>query len=70
MQGKFALAHDDHSWFEPDGATPSTHIFKPGIEGYPDSEILEHVVMSVARRMGIPTAETRIDASRTSTPSS
>ncbi|WP_241898193.1 MULTISPECIES: HipA domain-containing protein [unclassified Leucobacter] len=60
MQGKFALALRNGQWLEPSGAEPSTHILKPGIEQYPDSEILEHVVMRTAAGLGLPVAQTSI----------
>lgn len=55
-QGKFALAHRDGEWHDPRGAEPSTHIFKPGIEKYPDSDILECVTLQLAASLGLPVA--------------
>lgn len=59
-QGKFALALRGGRWYEPRGAEPSTHIFKPGIEKYPDSDILEHVTLELARASGLPVAGSEI----------
>lgn len=59
-QGKFALAFRAGRWYEPRGAEPSTHILKPGIEKYPDSDVLEHVTLKLARASGIPVAGSEI----------
>jgi serine/threonine-protein kinase HipA len=59
-QGKFALAYRDEEWHDPSGTEPSTHIFKPGIEKYPDSDVLEHVTMELARSLGLPVATSAI----------
>lgn len=59
-QGKFALARHGESWLEPHGREPSTHIFKPGIDHFEDSDLLEHVVMRVAAELGLPVAGTAV----------
>ncbi|WP_169514075.1 HipA domain-containing protein [Jonesia quinghaiensis] len=59
-QGKFALALVDNQWFEPSGAHPSTHIFKPGVNNFDGSDITEHVMMRVAEQLGLETAQTSI----------
>ncbi|WP_277959895.1 MULTISPECIES: HipA domain-containing protein [Frigoribacterium] len=55
-QGKFALALRDDQWFEPSGRQPSTHIFKPGIQPLPGSDVTEHITLQVARLLGIDAA--------------
>lgn len=60
-QGKFALARHDGQWYEPTGDAPSTHIFKPGVAGYPGSDVTEHLIMRAAGRFNIHVAETSIE---------
>ncbi|MGC0369531.1 type II toxin-antitoxin system HipA family toxin [Microbacterium sp. SLBN-111] len=55
-QGKFALTLRDSQWFEPSGRQPSTHIFKPGIQPLPGSDVTEHITLHVARLLGIDAA--------------
>ncbi|WP_300267043.1 HipA domain-containing protein [Microbacterium sp.] len=55
-QGKFALALRGDQWFEPSGRKPSTHIFKPGIQPLPGSDITEHITLQVARLLEIDAA--------------
>lgn len=55
-QGKFALTLRDGQWLEPSGRQPSTHIFKPGIQTLPGSDITEHITLEVARLLGIDAA--------------
>ncbi|MFJ2542383.1 HipA domain-containing protein [Microbacterium sp. NPDC087589] len=59
-QGKFALAFDRDGWHEPFDAAPSTHIFKPGIERYPESDVTEHIIMELARALDLPVANTEM----------
>lgn len=61
MQGKFTLARRGNTWFEPHGTEPSTHILKPGIDKYEDSDLLEHVTMRAFGELGLPVAETSIE---------
>lgn len=55
-QRKFSLARRGDSWFETSGAEPSTHIFKPQVDGLVDGELVEYLVMRTARTLGIPVA--------------
>lgn len=55
-QGKFALTLRDDQWFEPSGRQPSTHIFKPGMQPLPGSDVTEHITLQVARLLGINAA--------------
>lgn len=59
-QGKFALARHNDQWWEAAGTHPSTHIIKPGVRSHPDSDVTEHIVMRLAREIGIETAHTEI----------
>lgn len=59
-QGKFALALHEGQWFEPTGDHPSTHIFKPGVNGFAGSDVTEHITMQLARSLGIFAAHTEI----------
>lgn len=60
-QGKFALARHNGQWFRPAGKYPSTHIFKPGVQGLDGSDITEHITMQVARKLGLIVANTSIE---------
>ena len=40
-------------WFEPAGAAPSTHAFKPGVPAYRDQALNEHVCLQAARTLGL-----------------
>lgn len=56
-QAKFALHRSlDGTWAEAIGATPTTHILKPGAAEYADHALNEHVSMTVAARLGVPAA--------------
>lgn len=57
-QGKFALAQSDGVWCEATGAAPSTHIVKPGVVGYREQALNEHVCMVTARALGLSAART------------
>lgn len=59
-QAKFALARAHDEWWDPSGATPSTHIFKPQVTRLEDGEIVEHLTMAAAQAAGIPSATTEI----------
>lgn len=59
-QAKFALLHESGRWGRPQGATPTTHIVKPGIPDFPGSALDEHLCMSIANRVGLPTARSAI----------
>ena len=60
-QAKFALHRDERGrWWQPEGGTPTTHIFKPSIQGLSDQALVEHLAMEAARRLGLPTARSQI----------
>ncbi len=57
-QAKIALAGYDGRWYEALGASPTTHIFKPGVAGFASQALNEHLCMATARLLGIPAAKT------------
>ena len=52
-QAKCAVHWDGAQWSAPYGDTPTTHILKPGVAGYTDAEVVEHVCLVAARRLGL-----------------
>ena len=58
-QQKFALRNEGGVWCETDGSEPTTHIVKPGIRRVRAQALAEHVTMTAARRLGVPTAITQ-----------
>lgn len=58
-QQKFTLRREAGTWFYPAGSEPSTHIVKPGIRRLRSQALVEHLSMSVARRVGVDAAATR-----------
>ena len=60
-QAKFALHLDDGGqWWQPEGDTPTTHIFKPSIQGLSAQALVEHLTMETARRLGLPAVRSQI----------
>ncbi|MDJ0333892.1 HipA domain-containing protein [Salinibacterium sp. G-O1] len=59
-QRKFSLARHGEDWFETSGDDASTHLFKPQVEGVPDGELVEYLVMRTAYLLGIPTARVEL----------
>lgn len=55
-QPKTALLFDGKRWGVPSGATPTTHILKPGILDLDASAENEHFCLALARELGIPAA--------------
>ena len=62
MQPKLCLRQDEGQWFWPTPSHPSTHILKPQSPNPATPRLVanEHTTMEVARRIGIPTADTEI----------
>ena len=58
-QQKFALRYEGGVWCETHGSEPTTHIVKPGIRRVRAQALAEHVTMTAARRLGVPTAITQ-----------
>ena len=64
-QEKLALhRNDDGSWSVPTGGHPSTHILKPETPSFPGLVENEHWCMEVARRAGLPAANTSVETIR------
>lgn len=61
-QAKFALLRQGERWGRPSGATPTTHIIKPGIPEFRENALNEHVCMSLAAQLGLGAARTRIES--------
>lgn len=59
-QAKTALLLEDGRWGQPSGATPTTHILKPGVGRLDDHDLNEHLCMDAAWRAGLTVAETAI----------
>lgn len=58
-QAKIALRFERGCWYRCDGAAASTHILKPGVTGYDNQALIEHISMQTARFAGLPVARTR-----------
>ncbi len=56
-QSKFALHWTGSGWAQALGATPTTHIIKPGIRSLASQALNEHVCMRTAARCGLPVAD-------------
>lgn len=59
-QSKTALLLEDGHWGIPRGMTPTTHILKPPIPGFPGHCENEHLCLAVAGALGIPAAHSRV----------
>lgn len=61
-QPKHALFWDGTKWHRPVGKHPTNRILKIGVVGkkYPDADVVEHICMTTARRMGLRTAVTEL----------
>jgi serine/threonine-protein kinase HipA len=61
-QGKIALHFDPvgQRWADPSGEFATTHILKPAIEGNVDHDLNEHLCLTAARLLGLPTARSEI----------
>lgn len=57
-QAKMALRLQDGVWHEATGAQPTSHILKPGVEGFRLQALNEHLCLETARRLGLPAART------------
>lgn len=64
-QAKTSLAYDGIDWYKTSGPIPSTHIFKIALSKFPDSDLIEHITMATARRVGISAAQTWIGSFET-----
>ena len=59
-QSKTALLLEDGRWGVPSGVTPTTHILKPPISGFPGHCENEHLCLALARALAIPAARSRV----------
>lgn len=59
-QAKFTLRRTQSGWGVPWGFEPSTHIVKPGIRGLDQQDVIEHLCLNAARRLGLNAAQTSI----------
>ena len=59
-QAKTALFFVDGRWGVPRGRTPTTHILKPPIPGFPGHCENEHLCLALARAVGIPAARSSV----------
>lgn len=59
-QPKTALLFDGRRWGVPAGRTPTTHILKPTTAEFDGHAENEHVCLSLARALGMPTARTEV----------
>ena len=59
-QSKTALLLEDGRWGIPRGLTPTTHILKPPIPGFPGHCENEHLCLQLARALSIPAARSRV----------
>jgi serine/threonine-protein kinase HipA len=60
LQNKVLLIKTDTGWARPSGGRPSTHILKVEDRRYPGLAAMEHAAMTLARRLGLTTAETQV----------
>jgi serine/threonine-protein kinase HipA len=59
-QPKTALLFDGQRWGVPSGRTPTTHILKPPTPGFDGHAENEHLCLSLARALGLPTANSEV----------
>jgi serine/threonine-protein kinase HipA len=59
-QPKTAFLFDGQRWGVPAGRTPTTHILKPTTSEFDGHAENEHVCLSLARALGLPTATTEV----------
>ncbi|MDE0268326.1 MAG: HipA domain-containing protein [Acidimicrobiaceae bacterium] len=57
-QAKTALRYDGNRWWLPHDASPTTHILKPGVGRFPDTDIIEHISQRAAALVGIHSVDT------------
>lgn len=63
-QAKFALRREGDAWYEATGAEATTHIVKPGVDGFRSQALNEHICLQTARRAGLPAALSRFERFR------
>lgn len=60
-QAKFALRREGEAWCEATGAEPTTHIIKPGVDGFRSQALNEHISLQTARRTGLSAAKSSFE---------
>ncbi len=60
-QAKFALRREGDTWCEATGAEPTTHIIKPGVDGFRSQALNEHISLQTARRTGLSAAKSSFE---------
>jgi serine/threonine-protein kinase HipA len=60
-QAKFALRREGASCHEATGSEPTTHIIKPGVDGFRHQALNEHISLQTARRSGVPAADSSFE---------
>ena len=55
-QAKITLRQKEGQWFECPGASATTHILKPGVEGMGHQALVEYLSMRIADTIGLPVA--------------
>ncbi|WP_456785722.1 type II toxin-antitoxin system HipA family toxin [Cellulomonas sp. P5_C5] len=60
-QAKFALRREGDTWYEATGAEPTTHIVKPGVDGFRSQALNEHISLQTARRAGLAAARSTFE---------
>lgn len=58
-QSKFAVRQENSKFYAATGAEPTTHIIKPGIAGFRDQALNEHICMTALRKAGLRAATTQ-----------
>ena len=56
-QSKMALRYQNGRWYDCEGSEPTTHILKPGVNGYDNQALDEYLCQRVASEMGLPAAQ-------------
>jgi len=59
-QPKTALVLRDGRWGDPQGATATTHILKPAVQGLDEHDLNEHLCLAAKRVIGIPAVRTAV----------
>jgi serine/threonine-protein kinase HipA len=59
-QPKTALLFDGQRWGVPSGRTPTTHILKPPTSGFDGHAENEHLCLSLAQALRLPTAHSKV----------
>jgi serine/threonine-protein kinase HipA len=60
VQAKTAFYCDGQRWGVPSGRAPNSHILKPPIPGFVGIVENEHLCMTIAARLGLPTARSQV----------